>query len=87
VSVAQVKLLDGRPLTPRRSIREVQTFACARDAASEPDILAARADLRSEAARLGGDVVGNIMCHVEDARRHPDCWRVARCTGDVFRTR
>jgi hypothetical protein len=84
---AQVRLLDGRPLTSRRSIREVQTFACTRDAASELDLVAARYELRIEAARLGGDVVGNIACHEQDARHHPDCWRVGRCTGDVFRTR
>lgn len=84
---AQVQLLDGRPLTNRQSIRQIQTFACTRDAASEPDVALARNDLRIEAARLGGDVVGNIGCHEADSRHHPDCWRVARCMGDVFRTR
>jgi len=83
---AQVQLLDGRPLTSRQSIREVQTFACTRDAASELDLAGARDELRIEAARLGGDVVGNIACHEQDPRQHPDCWKVGRCTGDVFRT-
>ena len=83
----EVRLLDGPPLTPRRHIREVQTFACTRDAASELDLISARDDLRIEAARLGGDVVGNIMCHEVDARHHPDCWKVGRCSGDVFRAR
>ena len=84
---ARVELLYGRPLTPRSRIREIETFACTLDAASEPDPSVARDDLRLEAARVGGDVVGNVACHEADPRHHPDCWRVARCTGDVFRTR
>jgi hypothetical protein len=86
-AAAQVKLLDGPPMTPHRKIRQVQAFACAHDFASQPDVVAAREQLRSEAARLGGDAVGNVMCHEEDARRHHGCWKVARCTGDAFRVR
>jgi hypothetical protein len=84
----RVQLMDGRPLTPHRRIREVQGLSCAREVATDPDRRAARERLRVEAARLGGDVVGNIMCQEEDgAPSHRDCWKIARCTGDAYRPR
>ena len=80
---AHVVLYDGLPLPPYRKIREVRTVACARQLGRKPDLAAARDQLRVEAARLGGNAVGNIMCHHESARLGSPCWKIAQCTGEV----
>jgi hypothetical protein len=87
-AAARVRLMDGRPVTAQRRIRQVQAYSCALDLATEPDRREARERLRVEGARAGGDVVGNIMCDEESgAPAHRECWKVARCTGDAFRAR
>jgi hypothetical protein len=85
---ARVQLMDGRPTAPHRRIRQVRSYSCAREIATDPDRRAARERLRVEGARAGGDVVGNIMCQEEDgAPAHRECWKVALCTGDAYRPR
>ncbi len=80
---AHVVLYDGLPLPPYRKIREIRTVACARELGRDPNVAAARDQLRVEAARLGGNAVGNIMCHSESARAGSRCWKIAQCTGEV----
>jgi len=80
---AHVVLFDGLPLAPYRKIREVRTVACARELGRDPNIAAARDQLRVEAARRGGNAVGNVMCHYESGPAGSSCWKVAQCAGEV----
>jgi hypothetical protein len=86
-AAAQVRLMDGPPVRPHFKIRSVHARVCARAITSDLDVASAREHLRFEAARVGGDVVGNVMCQEEDALASRDCWRIASCTGDAFRLR
>lgn len=82
-AASDVVLYDGLPLPPYRKIRQVRTMACARELGREPNLAAARDSLRGEAVRLGGNAVGNIMCHNESAPAGSPCWKIAQCTGEV----
>ena len=82
-TASQVVLYDGLPLPPYRKIRQIQTMACARELGRDPDLTAARDRLRGEAVRLGGNAVGNIMCHNENAPAGSPCWKIAQCSGEV----
>jgi hypothetical protein len=81
--VADVVLYDGLPLPPFRKIRDLRTVSCARELGQDPDLTAARNALRIEAARVGGNAVGNIMCHPENGPPHSACWKIAECTGEA----
>ena len=82
-AAVRVALIDGMPLPPARTIREVQATSCAVVIGEQPVIANARDKLRVEAARVGANAVGNIMCDIELARGHSECWEIARCTGDA----
>jgi hypothetical protein len=78
-----VALIDGVPMPPYRKLGAIETIACARTLGEEPDREAALSDLKVEAARLGGNAAGNIMCSEESAGSHRDCWKIVRCTAEA----
>jgi len=82
-AAADVVLYDGLPLPPYRKIRKLQTASCGYQLGRDPRLAAARDELRVEAARVGGNAVGNIMCHVESGPPHSPCWKIAVCTGEA----
>jgi hypothetical protein len=82
-AAGDVVLYDGLPLPPFRTIRRVRTVTCARQLGRDPDLAATRSALRIEAARAGGNAVGNIMCHHGSGPAHSPCWKIAECTGEV----
>jgi len=82
-AASSIVVFDGLPLAPYRKIREVETTSCARELGREPEISDARAQLRVEAARLGGNAVANVMCHAQPARPRSPCWKIALCTAEI----
>ena len=82
-AAVKVALIDGMPMPPFRKIREVQAVSCADHFGHVPVMADARDGLRVEAARVGGNAVGNIICDIELAGAHAGCWEIARCTGDA----
>jgi hypothetical protein len=81
-AAVKVALIDGMPMPPFRKIREVQAVSCSDQLGRSPVMADAREGLKVEAARVGGNAVGNIICDVELAK-HGACWEIARCTGDA----
>jgi len=82
-AAADVVLYDGLPLPPYRKIRDLRIVSCTRQLGQDPDLAATREALRIEAARVGGNAVGNIMCHRAAAPAHSACWKIAECTGEA----
>ena len=82
-AAADVVLYDGLPLPPYRKIRKLRTAACGYQLGRDPRLAAARDNLRVEAARVGGNAVGNIMCHLESGPPHSPCWKIAVCSGEA----
>lgn len=81
-AAVKVALIDGMPMPPFRKIRQVQAVSCSDQLGQAPVMADAREGLRVEAARVGGNAVGNIICDLELAK-HGSCWEIARCTGDA----
>ena len=82
-AAADVLLYDGLPLPPIRRIRDLRTVSCARQLGRDPDIAVTRDALRIEAARVGGNAVENIMCHIERGPAYSACWKIAACSGEA----
>jgi hypothetical protein len=82
-AAAAVRLLDGGPPAGFISLGEVQALSCARRVGSLPDSLAAREELKVEAAKRGATAVASILCREEGVSFGDNCWKSIRCVGDA----
>lgn len=84
-AASTVRLIDGAPPPGFQMVGEVQALSCARQAGSDPDMAAAKEQLKVEAARRGGTAVASIACQEEGASLSDNCWKAIRCAGDAGR--
>ena len=79
-----VQLIDGAPPPGFLMLGKVRGLSCAQRG-SNPDMAAAREQLKLEAARLGGTAVASIGCEEKGLNFEDDCWKSISCEGDVGR--
>jgi len=84
-AAATVRLIDGAPPPGFQMVGEVQGLSCARQGGTNPDMAAAREQLKVEAARRGATAVASIACQEEGASLSDNCWKSIRCAGDAGR--
>jgi hypothetical protein len=82
-SAAVVRLIDGAPPAGFKLVSEVQGLSCARQLGASPDMMAAKEQLKVEAAKVQANAVASIVCAEEGASFSDNCWKAIRCKGDA----
>jgi hypothetical protein len=82
-SAAVVRLIDGAPPAEFKLVSEVEGLSCARQLGINPDVTAAKEQLKVEAAKAKANAVASIVCAEEGTSFSDNCWKAIRCKGDA----
>jgi uncharacterized protein YbjQ (UPF0145 family) len=66
-------------------LSEVVGRSCARQVGSDPNMEAAREELKIKAAQLNADAVINVLCKEGGIDWAHNCWKSIECRGDAVK--